>query len=66
MTLDELKKVLAELGDDAEVKAKEIYEKMQSEKEGLETETRREVRKAWACIAVVTFLIGLGVGHFFL
>lgn len=65
MTLDELKKALEDLGDEAEAKAKELYQKMQEEKTELDTETRREVRKAWAFISVVTFLLGLGVGHLF-
>jgi|GEM_PF-3321509 len=65
MTLDELKEALAGLDDKAEEKAKELYAQMQEEKATMDTETRREVRKAWACIAAVTFLIGVGVGHLF-
>ena len=65
MTLDDLKEALSGLGDKAEEKAKELYEKIQRKKTELDTETRREVRKAWAFISVVTFLVGVGVGHLF-
>lgn len=60
MTLDELKQTLSELGDKADAKATEIYKEMQAEKETLDTETRREVRKFWAVACVVSFLIGYG------
>ena len=59
MTLDELKQALSELGDKSDAKATEIYKEMQAEKENLDTETRREVRKFWICACVVSFFVGL-------
>lgn len=59
MTLDELRKSLSDLGDKADAKAAEIYKQMQAEKENLDTETRREVRKFWIGACVVSFFIGL-------
>lgn len=59
MTLDELRKSLADLGDKADAKAAEIYKQMQAEKETLDTDTRRQVRKFWICACVVSFFVGL-------
>ena len=59
MTLDELRKSLSDLGDKADAKAAEIYKQMQAEKENLDTETRRKVRKFWIGACVVSFCIGL-------
>lgn len=59
MTLDELKQALSELGDKADAKATEIYKEIQAEKQTLDTETRREVRKFWIGACVVSFFIGL-------
>ena len=59
MTLDELKQALSDLGDKADAKATEIYKEMQTEKETLDTETRRKVRVFWICACVVSFFVGL-------
>ena len=58
MTLDELRKSLYDLGDKADAKAAEIYKQIQAEKEALDTDTRRQVRKFWICACVVSFMIG--------
>lgn len=62
MTLDELKQALSDLGDKADAKATEIYKEMRAEKENLDTETRREVRKFWIGACVVSFFVGLTFG----
>ena len=59
MTLDELKQALSDLGDNADAKATEIYKEIQAEKQTLDTETRREVRKFWIGACVVSFFVGL-------
>lgn len=69
MTTDEVKAILNEIG----VKTKElseraiekIQEKVDAEKEKLDTETRRQVRKFWIAVSVVAFFIGAGVDHLF-
>lgn len=65
MTKEELKTALKDFGSKGKEIADEIYAKLEEEKATMDTETRRVVRKAWACIAAVTFLIGVGVGHLF-
>lgn len=69
MTRDEVKSMLKgigikveELGDRA---IEKIQEKVDSEKERLDTETRREVRKFWIVVSVVAFFIGAGAGRLF-
>lgn len=59
MTLDELKQALSDLGDKADAKATEIYKEIQSEKQTLDTETRRKVRVFWIGACVVSFFVGL-------
>lgn len=69
MTRDEVKALLQDLGLKAEAITDEIIEKLtdkiETEKEKLDTETRRTVRKVWAVIAVVAFFIGIGIGRMF-
>ena len=69
MTRDEVKSMLTgigikveELGDRA---IEKIQEKVDIEKEQLDTKTRREVRKFWIVVCVVSFFIGAGAGRLF-
>lgn len=65
MTKDEAKALLEKLG----MKVGEITDDIAAEvaewKAGLDTETRRAVRPYWITIAVITFVLGCGVGHLF-
>lgn len=69
MTREEVKAMLNEIGVKAEELSEraieKIQEKIDSEKELMDTETRRKVRKFWIVVSVVTFCIGVGVGHLF-
>lgn len=44
--------------------AQSTKEKMDQWKDGLDEDTRREVRKYWASISVITFLLGYCVGKY--
>lgn len=63
---DKIKEEAKEILDNVGVKLDEITdeaaEKVAEWKASLETETRRKVRKVWAFIAVLAFVIGVGVG----
>lgn len=69
MTRDEVKAMLNEIGIEVSELADEAIEKIQEkvdvEKERLDTETRREVRKFWIVVSVVSFFIGAGAGRLF-
>lgn len=69
MTRDEVKAMLQDLGMKAEEITDEIIEKVtdkiETEKEKLDTETRRTVRKVWIVISVVALFVGIGIGRFF-
>lgn len=69
MTRDEVKSMLTEIGIKVEELGdraiEKIQEKVDSEKERLDTETRREVRKFWVIISIASFLIGAGAGRLF-
>lgn len=66
MATDKIKDEVKEIFDKVGVKLDEISddaaEKVAEWKAGLDTETRRKVRKVWACIAALTFVLGIGVG----
>lgn len=69
MTRDEVIALLQELGIKAEKVTDQlietVQEKVESEKQKLDTETRRTVRKFWSVVSAAAFLIGVGVGHLF-
>lgn len=48
------------LSDDAKEAIANFIEDKKAE---LDTETRREVRKFWIAISVVTFLLGVAIGY---
>lgn len=66
MATDKIKEEAKEILDSVGVKLDEVTdeaaEKVAEWKASLETETRRKVRKFWAFIAVLAFVIGVGVG----
>lgn len=66
MATDKIKEEAKEILDKVGVKLDEISdeaaEKVAEWKAGLDTETRRKVRNVWACIAALTFVLGIGVG----
>ena len=47
MTKEELKNALKDFGSKGKQIADELYEKLETEKEELDTETRRKVRAFW-------------------
>lgn len=56
---------LKKIGVKAEDLKRDAYEKLKAEKAKMDTETRRKCRLFWATVSVVTFLLGLGLGHLF-
>lgn len=65
MTKDEAKELLEKLGMKVDEVSDELEAKITEWKYGLDTETRRAVRPYWITIAVITFVLGCGVGHYF-
>lgn len=63
MTKEELKSVLKDFGSPGKEIAEDLYEKLETEKEDLDTQTRRKVRVFWIGACVVSFLIGLVFSH---
>lgn len=66
MTKDELKSTLKDFGSKGKEIAEELYEKLESEKETMDTSTRRKTRTFWVSVSVFAFLIGVAIGHLFL
>lgn len=65
MTKEELKAALKDFGSKGKQVADEIYEKLEAEKEAMDTDTRRKMRAFWAFVAICAFGIGVSVGHCF-
>lgn len=65
MHSEDFQKWLKKIGVKAEDLTRDAYEKLKAEKVKMDTETRRKCRLFWATVSVVTFLIGLGLGHLF-
>ena len=63
MTKEELKYVLKDFGSKGKEIAEDLYEKLEAEKETMDTDTRRKTRAFWALVAICTFGIGIAVGH---
>ena len=65
MTKEEATALLEKLG----VRVGEITDDIAAEidewKSGLDAETRRAVRPYWITLAVIAFVLGCAVGHFF-
>ena len=65
MNSEDFHEWLKRIGVKAEDLTRDAYEKLKAEKAKMDTETRRKCRLFWATVSVVTFLIGLGLGHLF-
>ena len=57
MTKQEIEAQLKEFGTKGKKIAAEIYDKIETEKESLDTETRRKVRAFWLPVGVVVGVI---------
>lgn len=57
MTKQEIEAQLREFGTKGKKMAAEIYEKIETEKESLDTETRRKARAFWLPVGVVIGVI---------
>ena len=58
MTKEELKSALKDFGSKGKEIADELYEKLETEKEELDTDTRRKVRAFWLPVG---FILGVVV-----
>lgn len=58
MTKEELKSALKDFGSKGKEIADELYEKLETEKEELDTDTRRKVRAFWLPVG---FILGVAV-----
>lgn len=65
MTKSDLLSLLKKFGIRSEELADKVYAKLEEEKAELDTETRRKVRQFWIGVSVVTFAVGVFVGHLF-
>lgn len=65
MTKQEIESQLKEFGTKGKKIAAEIYDKIETEKESLDTETRRKVRGFWIFVSALTFVIGFALAHYF-
>ena len=63
MTKQELEALLKDFGTKGKQVAAQVYDKIESEKEALDTETRRKVRAFWITVSVITFAAGIGIGY---
>lgn len=57
MTKDELKNVLKDFGSKGKEIADELYEKLEEEKETMDTDTRRKTRAFWAVVGIFTGVV---------
>lgn len=65
MTKQELEALLKDFGSKGKQVAAQVYDKIESEKEQLDTDTRRKVRSFWIAVSVIAFAAGAVVGHLF-
>ncbi len=65
MTNEEAKAFLDKIGVKVDELTDELVAKVETYKATLDTETRRTVRKFWAVVSVIAFVLGCGVGHLF-
>lgn len=65
MTKEELKNALKDFGSKGKEIAEDLYEKIETEKEELDTQTRREVRKFWIFVSAACLVIGYGLSFIF-
>ena len=65
MTKQELEALLKDFGTKGKQIAADIADKIETEKEQLDTDTRRKVRSFWIAVSVIAFAAGAMVGHLF-
>lgn len=65
MTNEEAKAFLDKIGVKVDELTDELVAKVETYKATLDTETRRTVRKFWAEVSVIAFVLGCGVGYLF-
>lgn len=65
MTKQELESLLKDFGTKGKQIAADIADRIETEKEEMDTETRRKVRAFWIAVSVITFAAGAVVGHLF-
>lgn len=65
MNSEDFQEWLKKIGVKVEDLTQEAYAKLQAAKAQLDTTTRRKCRLFWAPVSAVTFLLGIGVGHWF-
>lgn len=65
MTKSDLQNLLKEFGIRSDALADKVYVRLEEAKAELDTETRRQVRQFWIGVSVVTFAVGVFVGHLF-
>lgn len=63
MTNEEAKAFLDKIGVKVDELTDELVAKVETYKATLDTETRRTVRKFWAVVSVIAFVLGCGVGN---
>ena len=66
MTKQEIEAQLKEFGTKGKKIAAEIYDKIETEKESLDTETRRKVRAFWLPVGVVLGVVATLAVQFFM
>ena len=65
MTKQELETLLKDFGAKGKQIAADIADKIETEKEEMDTDTRRKVRSFWIAVSVIAFAAGAVVGHLF-
>lgn len=63
MANEEAKAFLDKIGVKVDELTDELVAKVETYKATLDTETRRTVRKFWAVVSVIAFVLGCGVGN---
>lgn len=66
MTREELKSALKDFGSRGKEIADDLYEKLETEKETLDTETRRKVRAFWLPVGFILGVIASVVVRWFM
>lgn len=65
MTKADIEALLRKFGAEGKKAAAEIYDRIDTEKQELDTETRRKVRGFWIFVSALTFVIGFALAHYF-
>ena len=60
---NKVQEIIEKIGLKAEEINDEIVEKVEAYKTGLDTETRRELRKSWSVICVICLVVGYFIGR---